>query len=533
MDHFVTAGLMTTNELKEFDSISSQHFKYWTPIQWAFLLLRRARDKNMIESDIIYVDMLEKIRVFRLQVLTLTLYDWVPIPLVYTQVVNMAVRAYFAIALFGRQYLSLADRDIDKPKGIDLYIPIMTLMQFLFYMGWTKVAEMMLNPLGEDDDDFETNWIIDRNLQVGFSIVDDGYGRVPDLEHDMFWEEAIPEPLYTAESASRPHNPMIGSCNDIAEQQDALLAQPRRRRLMSTATMFDNSFIKRDPENDDANVVPVQNHNPTRRMSIAVPHPFADSGHHTGILDTVRRKFSRSTVRHDSVLPSYDSSFDKSLPANGGFSPNKAPPLRTQSLNRNLPSNSPPTNRDAPAFSQSLNITRTQPTHFDSSTSSLHHQDMHENGNAGPGIPDRPREHSGNWQYNEMLPIIEEVQERLRRNQRDSITESILTESASNSSPKNSIHNAESSRKVSPAAEVKDEKGESSDKTAGEVSSEIQTPETALPSQKCCRNVTYYKQSKRVLMKLRVKISLLLKFGLMKKVGAMRLKSQVSTAKYR
>ncbi|CAK5053685.1 unnamed protein product [Meloidogyne enterolobii] len=205
MDHLVTAGIMTSNELREFDAIETEHIKYWTPIQWAFLLLRRARDQGLVDSDIIYVDMLEKIRQYRVNVLTLTLYDWV-----YTQVVNLAVRSYFLIALFGRQYL-IGER---KEKTIDLFIPLMSIMQFLFYMGWIKVAEVLLNPLGEDDDDFETNWIIDRNLQVGLCIVDDCYGRVPGLEKDQFWEQSNPQLLYTAESASRPQNPMIGSCND-------------------------------------------------------------------------------------------------------------------------------------------------------------------------------------------------------------------------------------------------------------------------------------------------------------------------------
>ena len=48
----------------------------------------------------------------------------------------------------------------------DLYFPVFTTLQFFFYVGWLKVAETLINPFGYDDDDFEVNWMVDRNLQV-------------------------------------------------------------------------------------------------------------------------------------------------------------------------------------------------------------------------------------------------------------------------------------------------------------------------------------------------------------------------------
>ena len=56
---------------------------------------------------------------------------------------------------------------MDKVFRFDMFFPFFVTLEFAFYVGWLKVAETLINPFGEDDDDFDTYYLIDRNLQVG------------------------------------------------------------------------------------------------------------------------------------------------------------------------------------------------------------------------------------------------------------------------------------------------------------------------------------------------------------------------------
>ena len=128
-------------------------------------------------------------------------HDWVSVPLVYTQTVTLAVYAYFVAALIGGQWIYPTSDEAYKaayglPVGgtgakLDLFYPFFLTIQFAFFFGWLKVAETLINPFGEDDDDFELNRLIDRHCQVGYLIVE--HDETPELLQDKYWDMAIPQ----------------------------------------------------------------------------------------------------------------------------------------------------------------------------------------------------------------------------------------------------------------------------------------------------------------------------------------------------
>uniref|UniRef100_A0A0K0DI67 Bestrophin homolog n=1 Tax=Angiostrongylus cantonensis TaxID=6313 RepID=A0A0K0DI67_ANGCA len=109
-------------------------------------------------------------------------FDWVNVPLVYTQVVHVCTVAYFGIICFSNQsisevmcfiFITQMDEHIESSFFKDsetwineLVIPVFAIYEFIFFVGWLKVAQVMLNPFGMDDDDFDIDMLVERNLQV-------------------------------------------------------------------------------------------------------------------------------------------------------------------------------------------------------------------------------------------------------------------------------------------------------------------------------------------------------------------------------
>ncbi|XP_048377936.2 bestrophin-2 isoform X1 [Stegostoma tigrinum] len=237
MDHVVEAGFMTRDERKKYESLHSPYNKYWIPCVWFTNLAAKGRKEGRIRDDNALKLLMEELNTFRAKCSLLFHYDWISIPLVYTQVVTIAVYSFFMTCLIGRQFLDPAQGYAGH--DIDLYVPVFTLLQFFFYAGWLKVAEQLINPFGEDDDDFETNRLIDRNfqgcidcscdccIQVSMMAVDDMYQDLPLMEKDRYWNESNPRPPYTAATVFVLQKPSFqGSTFDMTISKDDMHFQP-------------------------------------------------------------------------------------------------------------------------------------------------------------------------------------------------------------------------------------------------------------------------------------------------------------------
>uniref|UniRef100_A0A8C3IHX1 Bestrophin homolog n=1 Tax=Chrysemys picta bellii TaxID=8478 RepID=A0A8C3IHX1_CHRPI len=138
IDHVVEAGFMTREERKKYENLSSSYNKYWIPCVWFTNLAAQARKEGRVRDNCALKMLMEELNQFRANCSMLFHYDWISVPLVYTQVVTIAVYSFFVACLIGRQFLDPAQGY--KGHDLDLCVPVFTLLQFFFYVGWLKVC---------------------------------------------------------------------------------------------------------------------------------------------------------------------------------------------------------------------------------------------------------------------------------------------------------------------------------------------------------------------------------------------------------
>ncbi|RVE45968.1 hypothetical protein evm_009371 [Chilo suppressalis] len=264
LNNLVDAGLLLDNEKSILDNLNEKFpkpSKHWLPIVWATSIVTRARKEGRIRDDFAVKTIIDELNKFRGQAGLLLSYDTISIPLVYTQVVTIAVYSYFITSALGSQWVDnkLDSHSKSNISNIDLYFPIFNTLEFFFYMGWLKVAESLINPFGEDDDDFEVNWLIDRNLQVSYMIVDDMHHEHPELIRDQYWDEVpseLPYTIATEKDREEHPEPSTARVNVPVRQRSMVLSAPSTVKIDEMVPSNTVSYKFAPPEqlqmNDDA-----------------------------------------------------------------------------------------------------------------------------------------------------------------------------------------------------------------------------------------------------------------------------------------
>jgi len=206
-DELVASRVLTEEErsiIKDVQGRTTKSVK-WLPLTWSIKLLKEMRRKKFID-DKGHEKLLFEIKNVESTNYKLRCLVWVNFPMAYTQVVVLVYMTLVACLLFGSQYIvPLSEQqcksnstDVEDLEAVSSDIEhnaniVFHFAQFVFYLGWVTVAKIMLNPFGEDPDDFDTNYVVDRNLQTSLQIVDDNPKDFPSLS-DPF-HDTIPGDL--------------------------------------------------------------------------------------------------------------------------------------------------------------------------------------------------------------------------------------------------------------------------------------------------------------------------------------------------
>ena len=189
-ESLVRAKFLTPKEKVKLDRLIqiSPFESSWAPSAWALSLLAEARNQDKVKvSSPCHAGIQESIERLEEKHRHLLNFGWVNFPLAYTQVATLAVLATSMFSTMGNQFLEphnvLPEDEYifnttrytnmwhsgNEPFDLhtpNIFIPIYGILQFSFLVGWIKVAECLLNPFGNDDVDFQLNYLIDRNIKV-------------------------------------------------------------------------------------------------------------------------------------------------------------------------------------------------------------------------------------------------------------------------------------------------------------------------------------------------------------------------------
>lgn len=254
----VEANLLLPHEVRclRYADNRTPHESTWIPILWSLRQLETSRSEGKIRiGDPVWASLITSFEYIENNNRRVLNHGWVNFPIAYAQVATLSVYAYFFYSIFGAQYLIPQEGVLDTktfpnitttakaffattdPMNLHtpyLYFPFFSSFEFIGYMGWIKVAETLLNPFGDDDEDFQINYLIDRNFHVSCMIVDGGDIETR-MSKDPFIEAGIEVPVNLPYQDDEQHEESykrvirMGNSSALFKRHFQAMTRPKKR----------------------------------------------------------------------------------------------------------------------------------------------------------------------------------------------------------------------------------------------------------------------------------------------------------------
>jgi len=158
-EEMIKSRLVTQEEVNHMKEANGDpETLWWMPLCWATKLVNDAKNEDGIITD--PKELIGSIVKFKAGLeAAIEDYDHIPLPPVYSQVVNIATYSYFALLLIGDQELS------SDPRVI---FPFFSVLKFILFIGILNVSRAIDEPFGDDEDDYHIDDLLSRHIWVPF-----------------------------------------------------------------------------------------------------------------------------------------------------------------------------------------------------------------------------------------------------------------------------------------------------------------------------------------------------------------------------
>ncbi|PIC37257.1 hypothetical protein B9Z55_015944 [Caenorhabditis nigoni] len=180
-DDMADSGILTPDEVHVLKSsrLDRHSPHYWIPIDWIVTLIRtryepthlinkhgqRVRNRKMgIMTEMEYLKFINELNKLRGKLGDVLSYDWVPLPLALFQSLTIFCYGVLIVNCFQMQARIITS----NTSGLsEMFVECMsTLPLSMIHLAYLRISQVIVNPFGRDDDDFETQYLIDRHIQV-------------------------------------------------------------------------------------------------------------------------------------------------------------------------------------------------------------------------------------------------------------------------------------------------------------------------------------------------------------------------------